>query len=101
MILQGNQDGYASMTLRGTQKSKVSDTGLTKMCTVIHDEGQEWKRAIGSGDPEKYREYLKKVNLGDSDNLVEAIAFENGFIPEGRGLAALDLERELEIAYRI
>ena len=43
--------------------------------------------ALGSGDLEKYRKLLKEAKLGDSDN------FENGFIPEGTGVAAVDLER--------
>ena len=38
---------------------------------------QEWKLAIGSGDLEKYRKFLKEADLSDSDNTMEATALEN------------------------
>ena len=67
-------------------------TGLTKMGVAINDDKQEWKQAIGSGNLEKYRNFLKEKNLDDSDNIMEATACQNGFIPEGRGVRVQELE---------
>ena len=59
----------------------------------FNEDLQEWRLAIGSGDLEKYRKFLREVDLPESDNTMEATALENGFAPEGSGFAAVDLER--------
>ena len=51
--------------------------------------------AIGPGDLERYRKFLNEADLSDCDNPLEATALENGFIPESKGLAAVDLARRI------
>ena len=46
-------------------------------------------------DLEKYLRFLKEANLNDSDSPLEVTALENGFVPEGDGLVAVDLERRI------
>ena len=66
----------------------------------------EWKQAMGSGDLEKYCKLVSNANLQESDNPMEATAWENGFVPEGRGLPAVELEKRIvgslpHIAYMV
>ena len=82
-------------------------TGLISMgAAKFNEDHQEWKLAIRCGDLEKYRKFLKEVDLSDSANMMEATALENGFIPEGKGRASVGLERRMmsslpHIAYMV
>ena len=67
---------------------QVNEKGLA----MFIDDPQGCKQAIGTGDLEQYRKFLKEAKLSDSDNRLKAAALENGFIPESKGLAAVDLE---------
>ena len=66
----------------------------------FNEDLQEWKLAIGPEDLEKDRKFLKEADLQESENTVEATALENGFVPEGSGLAAVDMEKRIMIRPR-
>ena len=42
-----------------------------------------------------HRRFLKEADLPESDNHVKATAMENVFVPEGNGLAAMELEKRI------
>ena len=44
---------------------------------------------------EKYRKFLRGASLPESDSPMEATVRENGFVLEGRGLPAVDLEKRI------
>ena len=49
---------------------------------------------------------MKEADLPESDSHMEATALENGFVPEGGGLAAVNLEKRImsslpHIAYMV
>ena len=50
---------------------------------------------MGSGDLKKYCMFLSDAKLQESDNPIEAIAWENGFVPKARGLPADELEKRI------
>ena len=71
-------------------------TGSVRAAQGMFDDVQDgWRHALASGDVEKYKKFLKDMKLNESDNPLEAIALEHGFIPEGDGIAAVDLERRI------
>ena len=48
---------------------------------------------IESGDLEKYCDPPQECQSLESDNPMETTACEKGFVPEGRGLSAVNLEK--------
>ena len=58
------------------------------MVTSDHliDNLMEWERRFESADLEKHKKFLQEAQLPVCDNPHEATAWENGFVPEARGI---------------
>ena len=57
---------------------------------------REWESKIESGDLVKYCKFVRNAMLPASDSLLEATAWENGFVPESKGLLTAELERRIQ-----
>ena len=71
--------------------------GLT-MDTSDHqiDNLMEWERKFESADLVKHKQFLQEAKLSACDNPLEAIAWENGFVPEARGIPSEQLELRIQ-----
>ena len=65
-----------------------------KMDTSDHliDSLMEWERKFESADLEKHKQFLQEAKLPVCDSPPEATAWENGFVPETRGIPSDQLE---------
>ena len=50
------------------------------------DNLMEWERKFESAELEKHKQFLQEAQLIVCDNPLEATAWENGYVPEARGL---------------
>ena len=71
-------------------------TGLTQGQENFIADLCEWESEIVAGDLVKYCNFLRDAKLPESDNPMEAVAWENGFVPEGKGLPAVDVEKRIQ-----
>ena len=63
------------------------------------DNLMEWERKFESADLEKYKQFLREAQLPVCDNPLEATAWENGYVPEARGLPSDQLHSESKAPY--
>ena len=79
----------------------LSDLGKDNFNADLH----EWKQAVESGDLEKCRKFLSNANLPESDNPMEATAWENGLSLKEEDFLRWKRRRELwevcDIAYMV
>ena len=72
-------------------------TGLkTDASDHLIDNLMEWERKFESADLEKHKQFLQEAQLLVCDNPPEATAWENGFVPEARGIPADQLEFRIQ-----
>ena len=64
-----------------TLTTGLDDGGIAMLECATDD----WRKALTSGDMEKYQQFLRKRRLPTNDNPLEATALEHGFIPEASG----------------
>ena len=87
------------MCLKGLAPS-TGPTLLTgvKMDNSDHliDNLMEWERKFESADPVKHKQLLQEAQLIVCDNPLEAIAWENGFVPEAKGLPSDQLDFRIQ-----
>ena len=65
------------------------------------DNLMEWERKFESADLEKHKQFLQEAQLTVCDNPLEATAWENGCIPEARGLPSDQLDFESKALYHL
>ena len=72
-------------------------TGST-MDTSDHliDSLMDWERKFESADLEKHKQFLQEAKLPVCDSPVEATAWENGLVPEARGIPSDQLELRIQ-----
>ena len=56
----------------------------------------EWERKFKSADLEKHKQLLQRAKLPVCDSPLEATAWENGFVPEARGIPSDQLELQIQ-----
>ena len=56
----------------------------------------EWERKFESADLEKHKRFLQDNQLSAHDHPLEAMAWENGFVPEAEGLPSDQLEFRIQ-----
>ena len=56
----------------------------------------EWERKFESADLEKHKQLLQEAQLIACDNPLEATAWENGYVPEARGLPSDQLDFRIQ-----
>ena len=56
----------------------------------------EWERKFESADLEKHKQFLQEAQLPVCDHPLEATAWENGFVPEARGIPSDQLEFRIQ-----
>ena len=60
------------------------------------DNLMEWERKFESADLEKHKQFLQEAQLTVCDNPLEATAWENGYVPEARGLPSDQLDFRIQ-----
>ena len=60
------------------------------------DSLMEWERKFESADLEKHKQFLQEAQLPVCDSPLEATAWENGFVPEARGISSDQLEFRIQ-----
>ena len=60
------------------------------------DNLMEWERKFESVDLEKHKQFLQEAQLIVCDNPLEATAWENGYVPEARGLPSDQLDFRIQ-----
>ena len=74
-----------------------NDDNLLKPKTLLDCcQCMEWERKFGSADLEKHKQFLQEAQLPVHDNPLEATAWENGFVPEARGIPSDQLEFRIQ-----
>ena len=72
-------------------------TGLTTDSSDhLIDNLMEWERKLESADFEKHTQFLQEAQLPVCDSPLEATAWENGFVPEARGIPSDQLEFRIQ-----
>ena len=60
------------------------------------DNLMEWEGKFESADLEKHKQFLQEAQLIACDNPLEATAWENGYVPEARGLPSDQLDIRIQ-----
>ena len=60
------------------------------------DDLRKWERQFESADLEKHKQFLQDAQLTVGDNPLEAIAWENGYVPEAQGLPSDQLDFRIQ-----
>ena len=60
------------------------------------DNPMEWERKSESADLERHKQFLQGAGLPVCDGPLKATAWENGFVPEARGIPSDQLELRIQ-----
>ena len=99
------QAGKQCATAQTSSKPTSSTSVLTQDATASLEEStsdhlidnlMEWERKFESADLEKHKQFLQEAQLLVCDNPLEATAWENGFVPEARGIPSDQLEFRIQ-----
>ena len=90
--------GHSILRPRGTSLS----SGLTLLRGMklsedhLVDDLMEWERKLENANLDNHKQFLRNAQLAVANHPMEATAWENGYVPEARGLPSDQLETRIQ-----